>query len=362
MQPEDGIVHVALGFGRKVTEGEKSLRFSPKFPNVLPQCSSVEAILNNAQRYFYALKIKNYPNDLQFYQHENLEKRNVDDARGEYPVKIMSSTYVYEENRIRDTCLGTGEKVLTFNRLVKHDESNICALLSDFLDLGRKNLGCPVEIEFAVNLFPEKNRKNEFYFLQIRPMATDEGRSEVSITDQDFQNAFCYSRRAIGNGVITEMTDIVYVKPTCFKTEATLEIVSEIDKINASLIKENRTYLLVGPGRWGSSDRHLGIPVKWHNISGVRAIVELNNDCIHADPSQGSHFFHNITTQGIKYITVKELDEYSANGSRDFFNWEWISSLKTISEMDYTRHVRLEKPVILKVDGKKSQCVMMESN
>jgi hypothetical protein len=352
MKPEDGIAHLALGFGKTVVEGEKTLRFSPKYPAILPQFSTVDDILSNAQRFFYALKVKNYSEELDFGSYSNLEKREVNEAADEFPIKTLAGTHIPEEHRIRDTGYIPGPKILTFASVLKYNLIPLPELLCDFLELGRKSMGTPVEIEFAVNLNPTKGKKSDFFFLQLRPMVADENRYEVPITREDYENAFCISSQALGNGKNNQIADIVYVKPDDFKVQETVKMVDEIDRINADLFKAKRPYLLIGPGRWGSADRWLGIPVQWRNISGVSAIIEIRNEQLQADPSQGSHFFQNITSLGIHYITVTE-------GSEDFLDWQWLGSLSTIKETTFLRHVRLEKPMVLKIDGRSSQCAII---
>jgi hypothetical protein len=185
-------------------------------------------------------------------------------------------------------------------------------------------------------------------------MVADEERFEVEITPDEIERAFCRSTQALGNGKNDEMADIVYVKPNDYKSEANVQIAEEIGQINVGLVKQKRSYLLVGPGRWGSADRWLGIPVQWRNISGVGAIIELRNEKLKADPSQGSHFFQNITSLGIHYITVTE-----GSDSDDYFDWEWVGSLPVIQETTFLRHVRVERPLTLKIDGRQSQCVIL---
>lgn len=349
MKAEDGIAHIALGLGRTVVEGERALRFSPKYPSVLPQFSTVDDMLENSQRFFYALKVRDYPESLQFDRYSNLEKREIDDAEAEFPVKALCSTYIPEEHRIRDTGHIPGPKVLTFAQLLKFKTLPLPDLLYDLLSLGRKGMGCPVEIEFSMDL-SENGKKGAFYFLQMRPMAGDDERFEVEIRPEDIQKAFCRSEQALGNGKTTDIADIVYVKPEDFRLDSTVRIAEEIDKLNAGLHRQERPYLLIGPGRWGSSDRWLGIPVQWRNISGVKAIVEMRNDILKADPSQGSHFFQNLTSLGIHYLTVNE-------GS-DHFDWAWIRSLPVIQETKFLRHVRAPRPLLLKIDGRQSRAVM----
>jgi hypothetical protein len=353
MKPEEGITHIALGLGKTVVEGEKTLRFSPRYPTILPQFSLVEDILKNAQRHFYALRVRNYPQALNFEHHCNLEKRDLDDAQKEYPVLSLASTYVPDEHRIRDTSTVNGTKILTFAQVLKYGSFPLPELLMDIQELGRKGMGCPVEIEFSVNLGSPDIPKGEFNFLQIRPMVAGGDRFEVRIDPEDLTNAFCGSNQSLGNGKREEIADIIYVKPDTFKPDATVQMVDEIGQMNTPLVQSNRPYLLAGPGRWGSSDRWLGIPVQWQHISGVGAIIELRNDRLRADPSQGSHFFQNITSQGIFYVTVTE-------GSDDFLDWNWLNRLQVVQESAYIRHVRLDRPMTIKIDGRTSRCVMVK--
>jgi len=353
MKPEEGIAHIALGLGKTVVEGEKTLRFSPKHPEIMPQFSTVKDMLANAQRFFYALRIRNYPEGPELWRDSNLEKRDVEDAADEFPVKALASTYVPEEDRIRDTGYMPGPKILTFAQVLKYGVFPLPELLSDLLLIGRKGMGCPVEIEFSVDLTPDKDRKGDFSFLQMRPMVADEERFNVEITPEDMKKAFCRSTTALGNGKNEEIQDIVYVKPDAFDVSATPKIAEEIGQLNADLLKKRRKYLLVGPGRWGSADRWLGIPVQWRHISGVGAMVELRNAQLKADPSQGSHFFQNITSLGIHYITVTE-----DAGSDDYLDWGFIRSLPRVQETPFLRHVRSERPLTIKIDGRRSQCAI----
>ncbi|MCX5878598.1 MAG: phosphoenolpyruvate synthase/pyruvate phosphate dikinase, partial [Deltaproteobacteria bacterium] len=340
------------GLGKTVVEGERALRFSPKHPTSMPQFSTVDDILSNAQRYFYALKIRSYPEELTFHRYSNLERREVEEAEEEFPVRALASTYISDEHRIRDSGYLKGPKILTFAQILKYNVFPLPSLLSDFLDLGRRAMGCPVEIEFSADLSPDPAQKSRFFFLQMRPMVADLEPFEVKITPQDVEKAFCISTQALGNGRNNDIADIVYVKPEDFKPESTVAMAKEISRLNGGLLKEGRPYLLVGPGRWGSADRWLGIPVQWHDISGVGAIIELRSALLKADPSQGTHFFQNITSLGIHYVTVSE-------GSEDRFDWEWIRSLPAVQETQFLRHVRMDKPFLLKIDGKTSQCVMI---
>ncbi|MGD8366005.1 MAG: PEP/pyruvate-binding domain-containing protein [Desulfobacterales bacterium] len=355
MRAEDGIARIALGLGRCVMEGERSLRFSPRHPEILPQFSTIDDILSNAQRFFYALRIEDYPDDLAFDRFANLVRRDVDDAVSEVPVRMLASTYSPEENAIRDSSTLPGAPVLTFARILKYRWFPLPEILSEILELGKKGMGCPVEVEFSASLSNDREGEGEFFFLQMRPMASGTDAYEVNIDDSDLNGAFLFSTRALGNGIDEKIADIVYVKPKAFRKDATKQIAGQIGRINSELLEAGRPYLLIGPGRWGTADPWLGIPVRWKDISGVGAMVELRNEDLRADPSQGSHFFQNITSLGIPYITVSE-------GSEDFIRWPVLDGLPAAKETEFLRIVRPETPLVLKIDGRRSASVVRLQN
>ena len=350
MNPEEGIVNLSMGFGRPEFQRKESVRFSPKYPSLMPDFTTVDDILKNAQRSFYALNLKNDPADLA-YENANLEKRSIQDAQGERPVQLFAGTYIPEENVIRDTGYIDGPKVMTFAPLLKDQTIPLPEMLCDLLDLGRAAIGCPVEIEFALTIDPDNHDRSTLHLLQIRPMAAGEDTFGLQITPDEIERAVCFSFQALGNGINRDLADIVYVKPQTFSTATTVEMADEIGRMNATLVKEKRPYLLVGPGRWGTADRWLGIPLHWHHISGVGAIIELRNDLIKADASGGYHFFQRITSMGIPYLTITE-------GTKEFLKWEWIESLIPVNETAYIKHVRTERPMVLKIDGRTSQGII----
>jgi CheY-like chemotaxis protein len=351
MKPEEGITTVALGLGKTVMEGEKALRFSPRYPQLLPQRSTVEDILENSQQLFYALNMGEDSPEVGILEDANLAKRDVSDADEEAPVKLLASTYIPEEHRIRDSAHMPGYRVLTFAQVLKYGQFPLAEVLSDVLDLGQEGMGCPVELEFSINMPLNPDQKSEFAFLQLRPMTARAELLQVKISDDEIARSFCVSSRALGNAEKNDMADILFVKPGEFDSAKTPQIAREIGELNAGLLNESRKYLLVGPGRWGSADRWLGIPVSWAEICGVGAMVETSSAELRADPSQGSHFFHNITTLGITYATV--LDEDSG-----VVDWNWLTSQPLANETTHIGHIRLDKPFILKVDGRSSKCVM----
>ena len=353
MSPGDGIATIAMGLGKTVVEGEKTLRFSPAHPQLLPQRSTVEDILENTQRYFYALKMEQTCHFLGTNDGTNLWHREVTEAENEMPMQLLASTYIPDEHRIRDTVHIPGQRVLTFAHILKYQEFPLAHLLKDMLELGEGGMGCPVEMEFSVNLTGEDERPPQFAFLQLRPMTARAELEQVNISADEIENAFCFSDNALGNAKKQDMADIIFVKPETFDPGKTMEIAREIARLNAVLVKADRKYLLIGPGRWGSADRWLGIPVSWADISGVGAMIETKSDKLVAEPSQGSHFFHNITTLGINYITV-------ARASNGRIDWDWLTALPRLNDATFVAHARLEAPVTLKVDGRRSQCVIVK--
>jgi hypothetical protein len=351
MKPEEGIATIALGLGKTVMEGEKALRFCPRHPQVLPQRSTVADILDNSQQFFYSLRMGGPYPALGINEDANLEKREVAAAAGDPPVRAFSGYFLPGENRIRESFDPNGYAVLTFTEVLKYGLFPLAPMLADVLDLGQEGIGSPVEIEFSVNLKQCSGGPPEFALLQLRPMTARAELLQVDIREDEVRRAFCASSQALGNGEKTEIADIVFVKPEAFDVGRTLEIAREIGLLNAALMAEQRKYLLIGPGRWGSADRWLGIPVSWAEICGVGAMVETTAAELKADPSQGSHFFHNITTLDITYCMVNP-------DKGDRLDWAWIGSQPRAAETRYVARVRLTEPFVIKADGRSSRCVM----
>jgi len=352
LQPDDGIAHIALGLGKIVVEGGTTLRFSPTHPQYLPQLSTVDDILKNSQRSFYALKMSASPDELALKEDATLVKLDIDAVSTHPPIKYLCSTYVPEDHRIRDGAGGPGYRVLTFANILKYRSFPLAEIVSELLKIGRKGMGCPVEMEFAVDLPLDGGRRPEFHLLQIRPMAVSQHQLEVEISEAEIGRAFCYSTMALGNGRSNDIRDIIYVNPQAFDPARTIEIAAEVGRFNHKFFKKNRKYLLIGPGRWGTADRWLGIPVKWKDISAVGAMVETSAQNLKADPSQGSHFFHNITSLGISYFTTSQNEA-------DFIDWKWLQSLPAAKSTTYLKHIKLSKPLTIKIDGKKTRGIIL---
>lgn len=347
MKPDEGVASIALGLGKAVMEGEKVMRFCPCYPELALQYASLQDTLANAQRFFYALRLQEPFCRLGVNDAETLSKREIADAREEMPVKTLAGTYIPDENRIHDGSDMPGYPVLTFAQVLKYGMFPLAGILKELLAVGQAGMGFPVELEFSVDLNLTGNDKPRFSVLQLRPMSARQELIQVDISPQELEKSFCFSRQALGNAVNTEMTDILMVKPHTFDPGQTPAIARQIAEFNAALNREGRKYLLIGPGRWGSADRWLGIPVNWADICGVGAIVETAHPKLKAEPSQGSHFFHNIISLGINYLTVNELNDSK-------LDWDWLLSLPVSSETPFVAHVSMERPLILKVDGRSS--------
>lgn len=350
MECDDGIVSIALGLGKAVMEGEKILRFSPRHPEILPQRSILADILDNAQQRFYALRLGDVEAGRD--QHDFLCLREISDASREFPVQFLSSTYFPEEQRIRDQFQDNGIPVLTFAAILKHRTHPLPQVIEVLLNLGRREMGCPVEIEFAVDFPNGTMGPARLAVLQIRPMSAREDMLEVEIADDEQVRAFCVCHQALGNTENRGMTDIVFIRPETFEPARTAEIVQELAGINRGLLREDRKYLLIGPGRWGSADHWLGIPVSWPDIGGVGAIIECTHPKVHADPSQGSHFFHNITSLGINYLNLGIDPD-------DRIDWAWLAERPVVQETPHAVHVRLPQPFTLKVDGRRRLGILL---
>ncbi len=313
LKAEDGIAYIALGLGKIVMEGGKTLRFCPQYPTFLPQYSMVKDVLENSQKFFYALKLDEFPDDTSFIQgpadDPTLARLDLSEAADHPVVKFLSSTYHAGDNRIRDSFSSDGFPVLTFANILKYTSFPLAGLLTEVTKIGKRWMGSSVEIEFAVTLPQDKDQKPGFSLLQIRPMGRYKQNFRVDIGPKEIETAFCYSTLSLGNGEYKDIHDVVYGDPETFDPAKTVQIAAEINTINALFNRNQKKYVLMGPGRWGSSDRWLGIPVSWNDISNVGVMVETTIESIKADPSQGSHFFQNITSLCISYITISDKGE-----------------------------------------------------
>ena len=355
-KPEDGIVNVALGLGKYIVDGGQTLRFSPKHPHNILQTSTLEFALNETQTHFNALDLSKTTFSPQVDDGFNLFRLPVREAEADGTLRFVASTFDPYDQIIRDGLYEEKfRRVITFANILEHDVFPLADIVDKVLKVGEREMGRPVEIEFAVNLDYENNKNNVFYLLQIRPIVDANKSIDEDLSSIPLEETLITSRQALGNGIIDGIYDVVYVKEGMFGPSNNQLIAYDIDKINRGLMDQDRPYVLIGPGRWGSSDTWLGIPVKWPNIAGAKVIVEAGQTSYHIDPSQGTHFFQNLTSCGSAYLTVDGVDE------RECCNQDFLESLPVICETKYIKHVRLEKPLVAKIDGKKGLGVVMKS-
>ena len=344
MKHEDGIAYVALGLGKAIMEGHNNLQFSPKYPNILPQLSSEDFSIKNTQREFYALDLSNSKIPLTMNEGITLRKETLARAEKDGTLEALGSVYDLENDSIRDGIHHNGVRFVSFAHILKDDVFPLSELLNDVLELGKTGLGSPVEIEFAVDLSKQKGQKHKFYFLQIRPMIAGKELTEVELADLPHNKILCSSKHALGNGVIKGIKDIVFVRAHNFNPANTKKIAEQIGTINSGL-KDGAIY--IGIGRWGTSDPWLGIPVNWGQISNAKVLIEVALDNFNIDPSHGSHFFHNITSLGIGYLTIP------AGKYGEFMDWDWLESQTVKTETELVKHIHLESELEIILNGRK---------
>jgi DNA-binding NarL/FixJ family response regulator len=343
MAPEDGVASVALGLGKMVVEGGQSLMFSPTHPKVLPQFPTIEDWLATSQRQFFALDISHpdvYPaRDAE----ANLLKLDLEAAELDGTLDPIGSVYSPENDVLYDGIHRPGPRLVTFAHVLKSDLFPLAEILKLVLDIGVDGMACPIEIEFAVDMSASPM---QFGLLQIRPIIAHRECEDVSLADVDPAQTICYSPQALGNGQICEVCDIIYVKPQGFDPAKTREIAAAIAALNDGLNRAQRKCVLIGPGRWGSADRWLGIPVTWEQISSARVIVEAALEGFAVTPSQGTHFFQNLTSLGVGYFTVDPSLDIG------LVDWDWLASREAATESQFLRHIRLAEPLDIRLDGR----------
>ncbi len=353
-KPEDGIANIALGLGKYIVDGGQTLRFSPKFPKKILQTSSPEMALKQTQKHFFALDLNPYSFKNQTDDANNLLKLRVNEAEKDGSIKHIASTFDLQNNVIRDGANYDGKKLITFSNILKHNAIPLAKILEDVLKIGQKEMGKPIEIEFAVDMNHSKGEPVIFNLLQIRPIVDNNQTINENLSKIDKKDTVILANNALGNGIIKNLHDFVYIKPESFDSAKNQEIALRVGEINDKFLKENKYYILVGPGRWGSSDPWLGIPVKWPQISAARIIVESGLEDYRIDPSQGTHFFQNLTSFRVGYFTI---NPYKNDG---FYDLDYLSKQPAVYENEFIRHVRFKKPLIVKIDGKKNKGIVLK--
>ncbi len=347
-KPEDGIASIALGLGKYIVDGGLALRFSPKHPKRVLQTYSPEMALRETQKYFYALDLRAESFKPDVDDGVNILKLSIKEAEKDGSLRLIASTYDFQNNIIRDGVQSEGKKIITFSNILKHNTFPLAEILETVLDIGQKEMGKPVEIEFAVDLNRPPNEPKIFYLLQIRPIVDNKETVTTNLDKVKNKDSIIYSKSALGNGTITDICDLVYIRPESFNPANNAELAEKVGKLNEQFIREHKNYILIGPGRWGSQDPWLGIPVKWSQISSARVIVESGLADYRIDPSQGTHFFQNLTSFRVGYFTI---NPFLNDG---YYDLEFLQKLPSVYEDEQVRHIRFEKPLKVEIDGRKN--------
>ena len=348
-RPEDGIVNLAFGLGKMVVEGGLTLRFSPKHPQSILQLSTPEMALRDTQREMYALNLKPEEFKTSLDDAINLQRFEINKVRHFRNLRYVASTWDMQNQRISDSSFEEGRKIITFSQILKYGTLPLAEILSDLLAMGEQEMRTPVEIEFAVNMDVPYGEDRIFNFLQIRPIVNSQNGCSLDWESVDTSKALIYAESALGLGAIEGVSDIIYVRREAFDKAQTRQIAAEISKLNTGLRAEQRLYVLVGPGRWGSSDPWLGIPVRWTDISEARVIVECGLEDFRVEPSQGTHFFQNLISFGAGYLT---LNPFMGDG---YFDQARLDAMPAVFENEYLRHVRFPEPLYIYIDGRKNK-------
>ncbi|MFC2115235.1 PEP/pyruvate-binding domain-containing protein [Bacteroidota bacterium] len=352
---EDGIAVIAYGLGKFLMDGGCGLMFSPKYPKKLIQLSSPDLVMKDTQKEFYAVDLDPSSFMPTVDDGASLLKLRFKAAEKDASFKYAASTYDFENEMIRDGVYGNGKRVVTFSQILNYNKIPLAEILSDLLQVCQKEMNNHIEMEFAVNLDTPPGEPAIFNFLQIRPIVLNEQLINFNLDNIDTKETIVYSQSALGNGSFQDLYDIVYVKPSAFNPSHTDKIAGTIEEINEIFVREHKNYILIGPGRWGSSDPWLGIPTKWAQLSAARVIIESGLENFRIDPSQGTHFFQNITSFRVGYFTI---NPFINDG---YYDLEYLDGLPALVENDFVRHVRFKDPLRVEVDGKTNKGVIFKS-
>ncbi len=351
---EDGVANIAFGLGKYIVEGGNSIRFSPYYPQNILQLSSAEIALKETQNKFNALDLNPASFKPSTDDGVNILKLPVSSVDNDGSLRYVSSIYDYNNSVLRDTYDPKGKKVITFSKILNYKTFPLSDILKTLLETGQREMNNPVEIEFAVNLDVPEGYPKVFNFLQIRPIVQNKEEINEKLEDVKNDEVIIKSNMAMGNGIYNNIYDVIYIKSETFNPSKTRDIASVIEKLNDSYVQQKKHYVLIGPGRWGSSDPWLGIPVKWAQISAARLIIESGLDRYRIDPSQGTHFFHNLTSFRVGYFSI---NPFINDG---YYDINFLNNSPASFEDEYIRAVCYEKPVVFKIDGKKQMGVLFK--
>jgi CheY-like chemotaxis protein len=351
----DGIVQVALGLGKTVVDGGNSVRFSPRYPRHLLQFFSTLETIRNAQQDFLALNLaRGHDGDANRSPEAFVEQYDLSKAEEDQTLFYVGSTYSPENDSVYDGVSREGKRVVTFAPILKHRIFPLAEILELILDMGTWGMGTQVEIEFAVNMNVPPGKPKEFALLQIRPLVLSLEMEELEVDSVGQEDLICQSQQVLGNGVIKDIHDIVVVDIQQFERSRAKDVAAEVSLFNTDLIARKRPYVLIGVGRWGSLDPWLGIPVTWDQIAGASVIVESGFKDFNVTPSQGSHFFQNITSFRVGYFTVNSFTRLG------YIDWDWLRQQPAAEELRFTRHLQFDEPIVAKINGRKNIGIILK--
>lgn len=347
-KPQDGVVNLALGLGRQIVDGGLSWTYCPAYPKAPSPFNNVGDLLKNTQTGFWAVNMGPPPPPDPIDETEYMVHLGLKEAEYDGTLDTLASTYDPASDRMRPGCVGAGPRVINFSPILEYNVLELNGLITELLRHAQDASGMPVEIEFAMTTNHDSGEPRGFGFLQMRPMMVSDDDITIDEADLSGEGLLLASENALGNGQRDDIRDIVYLKPDVFDPKHTRTMASELDQINRTLERDGLPYLLIGFGRWGSSDPWLGVPVEWSSISGARVIVESSLPNMNPDLSQGSHFFHNMISFKIMYISTALSSDHP-------IDWDWLAKQTVVSETEFARHVRVDDPLRIKVDGLHNQ-------
>lgn len=355
MKPEQGIVSLAIGFGKAIVDGGQVYTFSPAYPKLNPPFSTTTELMKNTQTSIYTLDLSASSKLLTKDDESTYRRITLKRAEEDQTLQLVASTYSPENDYVMDTFAVSGPKIVTFAPILKYHSFPLVDIVKDLFELGKNAFGTDVEIEFAVNIPVDREKTPEFYFLQIRPMVAGREAREVGIEDYREEDVICISGHIIGNGVYKDIYDIIYLDPDQFDIGKSNQIASEIGDLNERLMNEGRRCILMGFGRIGTSDPWLGIPLAWWQMSQTKVVVEADLDHLSVEPSLGSHFYHNLTSLKMGYFHIGKKP-----GSGDLIKWDNLKQATVVQRTEHVKLVRFEKPLIIKIDGQSSRGVILK--
>ncbi len=345
MKPEEGVAVAAVGLGTYVVDGEKAYRFSPKYPTT--ENYTPKDLYKNSQLHFYAVDLSNKDVNLMEGEEAGLIKQDIDIAEAQGTLRHCASVFDAPNERIIPGLTHPGPRIVNFANILKYNYTPLAETIQVVLDIVKEALGTPVEIEFAVDLNKDSQNRASFYLLQIKPLLGNSTDYEIKMDEINKDKMLIYAEKSMGNGKVDTISDVIYVDIDVFDKSKTEEMAKEIDELNSYMVKQNKHYILIGPGRWGTRDKWIGIPVYWPQISNARFIIETSLEDFPLDASSGSHFFHNVTSMNIGYFSVQpEISD-------SFISWDVLNAQTLLKQTKYFKHVAFEKPLTVRMDGKK---------